>query len=500
MSIARSALHHHHCGGLKRHNTVVKGKENDRIQRGKESLTSPERFPAQHHSDSLLPSSALITHKQPLLPLLLSTTTQQQQPEDRKKTREGWKENILRIEPLNDEPEIFPELNINSEDPVHAPLDFTLDQTPYLLPDPSVDDLSGYNPFIDVPSMSSEIILMNQEFMTNIQNESQLQTTHNINIELNPEFGVGFQYQNHLQVIQRNLEGFQNPESMIENVQLPPIEATDFNESMSIFGSENQDHVQMIPNINSTFELNLPIPTTTVAGTRRGFKHSLSREIIAEHFNEPIEKAAKELNIGSTQLKSAGFGNEFSGAAGLSKDLLPNLKKEKEAIIEGSQSGLTDGTKKLIQAAHKVEYKKRKFLEKGETSSKTHTQQQSLPSNSGMSGINPGLLEPVSEGNFGGSAGNLAWFPPSYGYPQLVPNWNPSSSLPYLHTPQTSQFLAHNHRVTGSNPVETPQLEAPPPITESIPLPNPEEGTSQPNDDKEWSVEYLFWPPSDSSD
>ena len=192
------------------------------------------------------------------------------------------------------------------------------------------------------------------------------------------------------------------------------------------------------------------------------------------------------------------FGNEFIEATELSKDLIPNLKREKEAIIEGSQSGLTDGTKKLIQAAHKIEYKKRKFLEKGETSSRTHTQQQSLPSNSGMSSINPGLLEPVSEGNFGGSVGNLAWFPP-YSYPQLVPNWNPSSSLPYLHTPQTSQFLAHNHGVTGSNPIETPYLGVPPPITESITIPNPQEGTSQPNDDKEWSVEDIFSLPSDST-
>ncbi|KAI3708987.1 hypothetical protein L2E82_38639 [Cichorium intybus] len=340
---------------------------------------------------------------------------------------------ILSIEPLNDEPEIFPELNINLDDPVNVSLDHALDQTPHLLPDPSVDNLSGYNPFIDVPSTSNEIIPMNQEFMTDIQNESQLQTTHNINIEMNLELGVGFQYQNHL-----------------------------------------QDHVQMIPNSNNnTFELNPSIPTTTAVGSRRGFRHSLSREIIAEHFNEPIEKAAKELNIGSTQLKKRcrdigidhwpqrqlkslqtlidcveEFGNEFSGAAGLSKDLLPNLKREKEAIIEGSQSGLTEGTKKLIQAAHKVEYKKRKFLENGETLSRIHTQQKPLPSNSGTSSINPGLLEHASEDNFGGSVGNLAWFPPSYSYPQLVPNWNPSSSLPYLHTPQTSQFLADTHGVT----------------------------------------------------
>ncbi|KAI3779214.1 hypothetical protein L2E82_08821 [Cichorium intybus] len=116
-----------------------------------------------------------------------------------------------------------------------------------------------------------------------------------------------------------------------------------------------------------------------------------------------------------------------------------------------------------------------------------------------MSSINPGLLESSSEGNFGGSVGNLAWFPPSYSYPQMVPNWNPSSSLPYLHTPQTSQFLAHNHGVMGSNPIETPHLGAPPPITEYIPLPNSQEGTSRPTDDKEWSVEDLFSLPSDSS-
>ncbi|KAI3721819.1 hypothetical protein L2E82_32837 [Cichorium intybus] len=432
---------------------------------------------------------------------------------------------ILPIGELHDEPELFPELNINLEDPVHASLDHALDQTPYLLPDPFVEGQPEYSSFLDVHPTSSEFVPLNQGFMADVQNENQLQITHNINIEMNPELGVGFQYQNHLQVIQRNLEGFQNTDFLVENQQLPPIEATNFNESMSIFGSENQDYIQMIPNNNNnTFELNPSIPTTTVAGSRRGFRHSLSREIIVEHFNEPTEKAAKELNIGSTQLKKRcrdlgiehwpqrqlkslqtlidrveEFGNEFSGAAGLSKDLIPNLKREKEAIIEGSQSGLTDGTKKLIQAAHKVEYKKRKILEKGETSSRTHTQHQSLPSNSGMSSINPGLLEPTSEANFGGFVGDLAWFPPSYSYPQLVPNWNPSSSLPYIHTPQMSQHLAHNHGVMGSNPIETPHLGAPPPMTENIPLSNPQEGTSQPNDGKEWRVEDLFSLPSDSS-
>ena len=61
-----------------------------------------------------------------------------------------------------------------------------------------------------------------------------------------------------------------------------------------------------------------------------------------------------------------------------------------------------------------------------------------------------------------------------------------------------SQYLAPNHGVTGSNPIETPYLGAPPPITESIPIPNPQEGTSQPNDDKDWSVEYIFSLVSDS--
>ena len=61
-----------------------------------------------------------------------------------------------------------------------------------------------------------------------------------------------------------------------------------------------------------------------------------------------------------------------------------------------------------------------------------------------------------------------------------------------------SQYLAPNHGVTGSNPIETPYLGAPSPITESIPLPNPREGTSQPNDDKDWSVEDIFSLLSDS--
>ncbi|KAI3723781.1 hypothetical protein L2E82_35540 [Cichorium intybus] len=364
---------------------------------------------------------------------------------------------ILPIEQFHGEPEIFPELNINSEDPVHSSLDFALDQTPYLLPDPFVDGQSDYNPFIDVPLTSSGIIPMNQGFMADIQNDNKLQTINNINIELNPEFGVGFQYQDHLQLIQRNLEGFQNPGFLVENQQLLPIETTGLNESMSIFGSENQDHVQMIQNDNNTIGFEPSSSENIAGGSGRGFRHLLSREIIAEHFNEPIEKAAKELNIGSTQLKKCcrdlginrwpqrqlkslqtlidraeEFGNDFCDASELSRDLIPNLKKEKEAIIEGSQSGLTDGTKKLIQAAHKVVFRKRKIQEKGENSSRTHTQQQSPPSNS------------------------------------------------------------------GSNPIETPYLGAPPPITESIPLPNPREGTSQPNDDKDWSVEDLFLLLSDS--
>ncbi|KAI3700161.1 hypothetical protein L2E82_44780 [Cichorium intybus] len=323
---------------------------------------------------------------------------------------------ILPIEHLHDEPEIFPELKINSNDLVHAS-DFALEQTPCLLPDPFVDGLTEYNPFIDVPSMSSEIIPMNQGFMADIQNDNQLQTIDNINIDMNPEFGVGFQYQNHLQVIQRNLERFQNPGILVENQQLLPIETTGFNESMSIFGSENQDHVQMIQNDNNTIGFEPSSSENVAGGSGRGFRHLLSREIIAEHFSEPIEKAAKELNIGTTQLKKRcrelGINHwpqrqltslqtliDRAEATELSGDLIPNLKREKEAIIEGSQSGLTDGTKKLIQAAHKVVFRKRKIQEKGETSSRTHTQQQSPPSNSGMSSINPGLLESSSEENF----------------------------------------------------------------------------------------------------
>ena len=172
-----------------------------------------------------------------------------------------------------------------------------------LFVDPFVDGLTEYNPFMDVHPTSSEFVPMNQEFMAGIQDENQLQRTHNINIELNPEFGVGFQYQDHLRLIQRNLEGFQNPEILVENQQLLPIEATNFDESMSIFGSKNQDHVQMIQNDNNTIGFEPSSSENIAGGSGRGFRHLLSREIIAEHFNEPIEKAAKELNIGTTQLK-----------------------------------------------------------------------------------------------------------------------------------------------------------------------------------------------------
>ncbi|KAI3723563.1 hypothetical protein L2E82_35235 [Cichorium intybus] len=347
--------------------------------------------------------------------------------------------NIPTMEQLQSGLDAFSVLIINSEDPMHTSLDFALEQNPYLLQDPSVDGLSDYNPFID--------------------------TIDNINIEMNPEFGGGFQYQDHLQLIQRNLEGFQNPGLLVENQPLLPIETTDFGESMFILGSENQDHVQMIQNDNNTTGFEPSSSENIAGGSGSSSRHGLSRDIIAQHFSKPIEQAANDLNMGTTQLKihCRDLGIERWPQRKL-KSLQTFIDRaEKQAIIEGSQSDLTDGTKKLRQAAHKVAFKKRKIKEMEKASSGTHSQQQSLPSDTGMSSMNPDLLVSMSEWNFGGFVGDLAWLPPSYSYPQL-----------------------------------TPYLGVPPPITESIPIPNPQEGTSQPNDDKEWSVEDLFLLLSDS--
>ncbi|KAI3723496.1 hypothetical protein L2E82_35118 [Cichorium intybus] len=195
---------------------------------------------------------------------------------------------------------------------------------------------------MDVHSTNSEIIPMNQGFMANILNDDQIQTIHHNNVEMNTEFG------------------------------------------------ESQDHVQMIHNDNSTAGFEPLTSKNTVVGSGSSSRHVLSRGIIAEHFNKPIKQAAKELNVGTTRLKkrcrelgikrwpqrqikslqtlidsTQEFGNNSNEAIELSRDIIPNLEKEKEAIIEGSHSGLTDSTKKLRQVAHKAAYKEKKDSENG---------------------------------------------------------------------------------------------------------------------------------------
>lgn len=172
-----------------------------------------------------------------------------------------------------------------------------------LFVDPFVDGLTDDNPFMDVHLTSSGIIIMNQGFMIDIQNNDQIQAIHNNNIGMNPEFGGGFQYQDHLQRIQRNLEGFQNSGFMVENQQILLTTDINFTEPMFIFGLANQDHAQLIPNNNSTTGFDSLSPRAIVVGSGSGSTHALSRETIVEHFNKTIKQAAKELNVGTTQLK-----------------------------------------------------------------------------------------------------------------------------------------------------------------------------------------------------
>ena len=89
-------------------------------------------------------------------------------------------------------------------------------------------------------------------------------------------------------------------------------------------------------------------------------------------------------------------------------DVILGLENEKRAIVEGSSSKITDTTKRLRQAAFKAVYKKRKVQKREEASSGTHTQQQSLPSVSAMSGFNHDFLKTISEENPEDLAGDIA--------------------------------------------------------------------------------------------
>ncbi|KAI3722232.1 hypothetical protein L2E82_33263 [Cichorium intybus] len=248
---------------------------------------------------------------------------------------------------------------------------------------------------------NSEIIPMNQGFMASIQNDNQLQVIHNDSVGMNPEFEGGFQYQNHLQMIQRNLEGFQNPGFIAENQQLLSTSDTNVIAPKFIFG---QDHAQLIQNDNSTTGFDSLSPRTTVVGSGSGSRQPLSKEAITQHFNKPLLEAAKELNVGSTQLKNRcrelgipkwprrqlksletliNNTQELNNIAN-EADVILGIENEKKAIFEGSSSKMTDTTKKFRQAVFRDVYRKRKAEEMEETSSGTHAQQQSLPSGSAI--------------------------------------------------------------------------------------------------------------------
>ena len=89
-------------------------------------------------------------------------------------------------------------------------------------------------------------------------------------------------------------------------------------------------------------------------------------------------------------------------------DVILGLENEKRAIVEGSSSKITDTTKRLRQAAFKSVYKKRKVQKRDEASSGTHTQQQSLPSVSTMSGFKHDFLNIKSEEGPEDLAGDIA--------------------------------------------------------------------------------------------
>ncbi|KAI3781284.1 hypothetical protein L2E82_11293 [Cichorium intybus] len=292
------------------------------------------------------------------------------------------------------------------------------------LMNPFVDDLTNDNLSMNVPILHSGVDLTNQRFQTDIQNQDQIQPIHDDTIGLasaNSESVGGFQYQDHYQLIQSNLESFKNGNSgfMVDfgNQELLPIIGN--NESVS-----DQDHTQLIQNEN----VSTSIPRTYEIRRKRGSRHALCKESISMHFDKPILEAARELNVGSTQLKqrcrklsikswprrkikslqtlinhTQELDNNPSKA-----DVILGLENEKRAIIEGSSSKITDTTKRLRQAAFKAVYKKRKVQKREEASSGTHTQQQSLPSVSVMSGFNHDFIKITGEENPEDLAGDIA--------------------------------------------------------------------------------------------
>ncbi|KAI3723892.1 hypothetical protein L2E82_35654 [Cichorium intybus] len=286
------------------------------------------------------------------------------------------------------------------------------------------------DPFMDEYITNSGIIPMNQGFMAGMQNDDQLQVIYNDSVGMNPEFEGGFQYQDHFQMIQRNLEGFQNPGFIAKNQQLLPTADSNVIAPNFIFGLTNQDHAQMIQNDNSTTGFDSLNPRATVIGSESGSRQPLSKEEIAQHFNKPLMQTARELNVGSTQLKQRcrklGIKSwpqrqikslqtlinhtQESDNNPSRVDVILGLENEKRAIVEGSSSKITDTTKRLRQAAFKAVYKKRKVQKREEASSGTHTQQQSLPSVSAMSGFNHDFLKTISVENPEDLAGDIAAF------------------------------------------------------------------------------------------
>ena len=157
-----------------------------------------------------------------------------------------------------------------------------------LYTDTFVDDLTNDNLSMNVPILHSGVGLTNQGFQTDIQNQDQIQPIHDDTIGLasaNPESVGGFQYQDHFQLIQSNLESFKNGNSgfMVNfgNQELLPIIGN--NESVS-----DQDHTQLIQNEN----VSTSIPRTFEIRRKRGSRDSLNKETISMHFDKPILQAA----------------------------------------------------------------------------------------------------------------------------------------------------------------------------------------------------------------
>ncbi|KAL7234536.1 hypothetical protein ACSBR1_018031 [Camellia fascicularis] len=106
----------------------------------------------------------------------------------------------------------------------------------------------------------------------------------------------------------------------------------------------------------------------------------LSRKTISKYFYLPITQAAKELNVGLTQLKKRcrelgirrwphrkltsllTLIKNVQGAEGNLREAIEILEQEMKMMEEDPDMQLEDGTKRLRQACFKANYKKRKLM------------------------------------------------------------------------------------------------------------------------------------------